>query len=829
MLLWIGTLTAQDGVAWALVRPDGQGASWIPNLDYQFIPGGTFVRVDRVGGTSTNRFIVRFPGITDPYGNFQAAPFDGDHAVVINGWSVLGGEVRCQVEIFAADGSPAFDEGFTLFYRLPSDPEDRQAFCWANDPTAVSYTANTNYSWNGNRSNAWINRAATGVYYVYFYGLSRPTGPEQGNIQATPYGTQFRRCWVQSVGHQPGGDVLVLVKTFDAAGNAADTRFTLHYNEQAAPIDEALGSGAHIRSDDGTVTCHVPDARFRDSNGDVGPNDSESILRLTPGRYIARLPDVQPDDSATAIVTAFGGFTPIYASIEGWGDDGCGGTGVQVTTRDAAGNPIDAEFSLLYMTNRPVQKREQAWAWINPFNAGAQFVTSANYSYSTRPVPGVNTAFFVDRVAPTQNRFQVRFTNMAPNRGIPLVSAHSVLAPQSAVIRDWWEDGHDVVVDVEVFDGTGGPADDGMFTALYRRDGSPEHREAYLFAHQPAATGYPPAAWWNGDRGTPQIQRVGTGHYRATLPGLAPLGGEQGHVQVAPVADWLVRANVSSWTPVGGDMRVDIRCYDEGGNATDSKFVLLYNEIAAPVDERAGSGAHLWANQQSSPVTYTPAPAYADSNGRAGPPNAETVTRLATGSYEVILPNQPKFDSVNVQVSTYGSAANFAMLSSFGGGTSGPTTVRVRTFDAGGQPVDSQFNLLYLSDDSALLLADNIPHSSGCNGAVLTGLTKPALCRTWDMCLDVSTPGGVLGFVQLGLSNPNFSFGSQAPLCRQYTDGLVTVIFPMPGFVPTYGMAIPADPSFVGLEIFAQGGALVPGINPLGLAASNGLIGRVGH
>ncbi|MCA8948479.1 MAG: hypothetical protein KDE27_03200 [Planctomycetes bacterium] len=820
---------AQTQVAWALVDPAGHGATFVPNSNYQFTPAGPLVTVQRVAGTA-NRFVVKFPGIGGATGNFQASGYDGNHVAVINGWYAVGADVMCQVELFEADGSPANDKKFTIFYRMEGELDDRSAYLWANDPSAVSYTPDVFYSWNGNRANPWINRSGTGYYYVYLYGLAN-NQPERGNVQVTAYGTEFRRCWVQDLGHWlTPGHVLVLVRTFDAAGNPADARFTLHYNETAAPIAATLGSGAHMRSDNGTATCQVPDPLYRDSNGDVGPRDSESILRLHTGFYIARLPDVKPSDSAIPIVTAYGASTPIYASIEGFGDDGCGGTGVQVATWDAAGNPADARFSLLYLTDRPVYAREQAWAWINPFNAGAQFLTDGFTSYSTKTPPGSNTVFVVDRVGSQQNRYEIRLPGLAPDEGVPIVSSMAAIAPECAVIRGWRKDVDDVLVDIEVFDGNGGPAVDGTCTVLYRRGGAPTDREAYLQADQPSAASHTPLIWWNGNRGAPTVTRLGIGYYQVDLPGLVPLGSEGGHVQVSPVADQLVRATVVGWVPSLLGMRVTVRCYDAAGNAKDSKFTLMYHETAAPMDPRVGSGAHLWANLPTATGPYAPNATYRDSNGRFGPPDSETVTRLSTGHYEVTLPNLPGYATVvTAQVSSYGTNG-FATLGSFGApNPTAPTKVRVRTFDQTGAPQDGYFDLLYLCKASSLLLADTLSTGSGCNGATLTGLTKPALCHTWDMCLDGLPPGGVLGFVQLGLSNPNLSFGSQAPGCRQFTDALVTVPFPLPGFIPTYGLAIPADPSFVGLSIFAQGGALVPGINPLGLAASNGLIAQVGY
>ena len=44
-----------------------------------------------------------------------------------------------------------------------------------------------------------------------------------------------------------------------------------------------------------------------------------------------------------------------------------------------------------------------------------------------------------------------------------------------------------------------------------------------------------------------------------------------------------------------------------------------------------------------------------------------------------------------------------------------------------------------------------------------------------------------------------------------------------------YGMAIPANSAFLGVQLFAQGGVFIPGINALSLAASNGVHGVIGN
>ena len=71
--------------------------------------------------------------------------------------------------------------------------------------------------------------------------------------------------------------------------------------------------------------------------------------------------------------------------------------------------------------------------------------------------------------------------------------------------------------------------------------------------------------------------------------------------------------------------------------------------------------------------------------------------------------------------------------------------------------------------------------------------------------------------------------GANAPGCTAYTDGAASILAFLPLPSPVFSLQIPASPSFIGLSIYAQGGALVPGINAYGLAASNGVVGTIGN
>ena len=125
-------------------------------------------------------------------------------------------------------------------------------------------------------------------------------------------------------------------------------------------------------------------------------------------------------------------------------------------------------------------------------------------------------------------------------------------------------------------------------------------------------------------------------------------------------------------------------------------------------------------------------------------------------------------------------------------------------------------------------LATNTPYGTGCGGLTVNGLSRPVTGANWELGLGNVPAGTVLGAILLGLGNPNVSLGAAAPGCTQYSGdiGFVLLLLPIPS--PAVSLTIPSDPSYIGVSLSAQGGALVPGANPLGVALSAGLQGTIG-
>lgn len=809
---------AQD-VAWAYVNPAGQGNTFTPSLNYQYTSGGGTVTVTR-DLLQQNRFFVLFPGVAPGTGVVQATSYGGNNIAVVNAWaSANATDVQVTIETFTATGAAANNTPFTVHFRRGGPSLMRSAYLWADQPTAASYTPSATHAWNGTRPAPTIVRTGVGAYTVTLPQLGASVSGELGNVQVTAHSNSMLRAkvgsWLPSAN---GTNLEIEVRTFTAAG-PADGRFLLEYHEEAAPIDPEFGSGAHVFANLPTTTDYAPPAGYADSNGTFARRGQERIHRMGTGHYRVHLPNVAPSSKSIATACTYGSGSH-YATVNNWAGDGGEGTYVYVKTWTAAGTTADSAFVLNYLTDRP--NREVAWAWVYPSGQGATFTPSLDYQYTPTGAP-----ITVTRGA-TNNAFVVHIPDVLPNNGC--VTACAYQGNHTAVVQSWGSIGNELLVTVKLYAPGGGPANDGPFVIRYERAGERNGRHAYLFANNATAASYTPATdlSWNGNRPDPTITRIATGNYVVTLPGLSPLGSEFGNMQVTPYGGSMRRAKVASWAHSGGDTRITVLVQDSTGAAADGYFTLSYNEVAAPIPDRLGSGAHMWADSPGA-LNYVPNAAYTDSNGTLGPQNAEDVTRYGTGDYSVHLPNLAPADASMAMVTAYGYNTAYASVRSWSTDGGNGTYVRVHTYTPLGAAVDAQFNLLYLTDRPAAgTMATNQAYGSGCNGPVLAGLTRPILHTNWNLGLTGVPGGAVLGFLQLGFTNPGLSLGAQAPGCTQYTDNLSTILLLLPIPNPCYTLAVPASSSFLGLPIRAQGGAFVPGINAFGLAASNGLLGTIG-
>lgn len=497
---------------------------------------------------------------------------------------------------------------------------------------------------------------------------------------------------------------------------------------------------------------------------------------------------------------------------------GVSGAGAGAYTLQLAG----AAFAWI---DEPVEA-ELAWAWIGPDNAdGTSDLPPVQYQYTP-------TGERITCVRHGVGRYELRLPNYLGNDGVVTLSAYG--AGRTPVIRYWdYESPWYLSVHVAVYDAAGA-ASDGRFTFNYRRGGLADERAAYAWADEPALAGpyVADTGWsWNGNRADPTVERINVGNYRVTFPGLKSNGPEYGNVQITPYVGnnfpTLRHAQIANWShSTGNDVTVNVRMRDGAGALVDSQFTISYHEQAAPVPAHRGSGAHLYASQPSNASPYLASDAYSGNNSPNG--GDATITRTSVGAYRVHLPGLASNSTANVIVTPYGASAGRVYVSNWTSGAGG-VNVNVRTTDLAGSAADRQFTLSYVTDDPAGTAARNDVIGSGCADLTLTPNARPVLGETWKMSLTTVPAGSLVGVVALGFDNPALALDfAGAPGCFAYQDLSVLVTVPLPAASPSYQLPIPVAANLIGGVLYAQGAVILPGLNALGVATSNGIAGVMG-
>lgn len=259
-------------------------------------------------------------------------------------------------------------------------------------------------------------------------------------------------------------------------------------------------------------------------------------------------------------------------------------------------------------------------------------------------------------------------------------------------VDNWYPSGPEQVVGVRCFN-AGQPADS-AFDVMYLR-GSKDVRGpaqfAYLWAGSPTAAQYDPDPVYsfNASGLTNSVQRLATGRYRVTLPGLLTADGfAKANAETSQGTDRSVDCNTAGWFPAAQAQIVDVRCVDHLGHPVDAAFDLtfLQNDPGATILWWADV-AHVQNLQFLNP-DYVPGPAEITYNSFPGAVNR--VVRLSTGRYRVHFGGFGPPASVSVQVSTWQALDHRCKA---GGWTqqNGAIVVDVQCNTLAGVPLDATF------------------------------------------------------------------------------------------------------------------------------------------
>lgn len=253
---------------------------------------------------------------------------------------------------------------------------DRVGWVWANQPDAVAaYTPNASFSYSSAGGAITVTPTATGAYDVAFPALADASGTPT-NVTVSGYQTSGT-CKVQTWNRVTA---IASVLCFDAAGNAANSAFTLLYQERAAPFGSASKGMAFLWAGDPASASYTPSA-FYNYNSTGGTN---TMTRSGVGHYEAALPGLTTVGGHVQ-VTAYGAGAG-RCKVAEWGQDGSG-TRVSVLCFDASGAFSDQRFTLLYIRNVPAGYQTGAattgvYGWTDRRKTKAPYKIAKTYRYN---------------------------------------------------------------------------------------------------------------------------------------------------------------------------------------------------------------------------------------------------------------------------------------------------------------------------------------------------------------------------------------------------------------------------------------------------------------
>lgn len=246
---------------------------------------------------------------------------------------------------------------------------------WANDShNTVTYTPNTQYSFNSTGGAYTSTRLSMGVYRVVLGGMAS-AGPT--NVMMTRYnGPGY--CTVGSWSTQ-GADVLAYINCFSASGAPDDGNFTLLYQARNKRFGNAAKGIAYLWADQPSTPSYTPSTLFQ-FNSTGGTN---TINRTGVGVYDVLLPGF--DKLGGNVQVSAYGSSAARCKVVTWNQD-TPGTTAEVACFDASGAPSDHQFTLTYSRSIPAgwvsdDQSRGVYAWSSTTKK-ATYKLDKSYAYN---------------------------------------------------------------------------------------------------------------------------------------------------------------------------------------------------------------------------------------------------------------------------------------------------------------------------------------------------------------------------------------------------------------------------------------------------------------
>jgi hypothetical protein len=343
---FLATRAQAQTVAWAWYNGNATPApaySYNPSGGaisvYRSEPGYYFVTFSGLSGSATQLGM----GIATAYGSTAtceggSVSTSGPNLVeVVNCWSPTGGQVDS-------------DFSLVLEQRDSWSGAGEDAYVYAVQPDyaiGAPYVPAPAFQFNSAGGVNTVTRTAVGTYTVVLPGLKHLGGTVQvdaGNTEDTANGATSNRCQVTSWGVQSPNTV-AYVACFGPNGQPIDSIFGLFYADAALPSQNVPGAltGAYVWANNPTaLKAYTPNRFYQYNTYTSGALTAQRYLGHV-GQYQVNLPAGASPSSTIAVATAYdlpGG----YCNVASWSN-----TAVYVDCYSAAGKPVNAKFTMLYL------------------------------------------------------------------------------------------------------------------------------------------------------------------------------------------------------------------------------------------------------------------------------------------------------------------------------------------------------------------------------------------------------------------------------------------------------------------------------------------------
>ena len=529
-------------------------ASYTPNTDYSFNPGGA-ITITRSG---TGTYQVLFNGLNGDGGDVQIDAYGSNATCYSGGW---GGSFLANVDCVNAAGA-AVDSFFVINVVPATVSATGLAFSWASSASAPIYTPDATYTYNSVKKATSITRSSVGQYTVTFAGLAAG-GVAGGNVRATSY-TSTARCKVQ--GWSPGSDGSwnVSVGCYSLGGSPFDAEYEVLFVPPSGFAYSWIFDGS----------TGSPSATYSVNPGDAAVTG----VRNSTGNYTITFPNSGIGEGWSVQATAYGGGSN-YCKVQGWG-----GSVADILCFTAAGAAADSEFTVQAVSS--TNERSIAFAWADQ-DTTASYTPSVFYSYN--PAGGITIT------RSSTGAYNVIFNGLDGSKGDVQVTAYGS-GNVTCAGTGWGGTPFDASVNCQT---PSGAAADSDFVIWVVPTGATPSLLGYAWADQASTASYTPDTTYsyNSGHGTITATRSSTGTYAVLFNGLNQNGIVGGDVHVTSYQS-NTRCKVISWG--GVNVSVSVLCTNLAGTATDSRFQVLVFAAqpgaASQILVNAGSGQTATVN-----------------------------------------------------------------------------------------------------------------------------------------------------------------------------------------------------------------------------------------